>query len=215
MTSPMADNNPIHAPAARERRVALEKRRRVSEMSQEEMRRELLTSEVTGLPNRRAFDEAGRSLAVAMCDVDGLKALNNYGYEVGNCVLRAKASALREAGLEAYHDKGDEFLCRDKSVEDLRSKLESARAMLRDRRIVVQRSDGSTLKITGADFSYGVGKDLDEAELALKSHKGERERAGELARGQLRGITVRIDNATILISTVGTPFSESIDLDLP
>ena len=122
---------------------------------------------------------------------------------------------MREAGLEAYHDKGDEFLCRDKSVEDLRSKLESARAMLRDRRIVVQRSDGSTLKITGADFSYGVGKDLDEAELALKSHKGERERAGELARGQLRGITVRIDNATILISTVGTPFSESIDLDLP
>jgi GGDEF domain-containing protein len=42
-----------------ERRVALEKRRRVAEMSPAEMQRELLTSEVTGLPNRRAFDEAG------------------------------------------------------------------------------------------------------------------------------------------------------------
>ena len=42
-----------------ERRVALGERRRVAEMSPEEMRRELLTSEVTGLPNRRAFREAG------------------------------------------------------------------------------------------------------------------------------------------------------------
>jgi GGDEF domain-containing protein len=95
-----------------ERRVAVKKRRRVAEMSPEEMRRELLTSEVTGLPNRRAFDEAGAAPAVAMCDVDGLKALNKYGYEAGNAVLKAKADALREAGLEAYHDKGDEFLCR-------------------------------------------------------------------------------------------------------
>jgi hypothetical protein len=34
----------------RERRVAVTKRRQVAEMSPEEMRRELLTSEVTGLP---------------------------------------------------------------------------------------------------------------------------------------------------------------------
>jgi GGDEF domain-containing protein len=45
-------------------------------MSPEEMRRELLTSEVTELLNRRAFDEAGTAPAVAMSDVDGLKALN-------------------------------------------------------------------------------------------------------------------------------------------
>jgi GGDEF domain-containing protein len=101
-------------PPIRERRVALAKRRRVAEMSPEEMQRALLTSEVTGLPNRRAFDEAGTALAVAMSDVDGLKALNKYGYEAGNAVLKATAEALREAGLAAYHDKGDEFLCRGK-----------------------------------------------------------------------------------------------------
>ena len=56
-------------PPAGERRVALEERRRVAEMSPEEMRRELLTSEVTGLPNRRAFDEAGVASAVAMPDL--------------------------------------------------------------------------------------------------------------------------------------------------
>src|SRR5215469_11636312 len=84
--------------SAVERRISLEKRRRVAEMSREEMQRELLTSEITGLPNRRAFDEAGGARAVAMCDVDGLKALNTYGYETGNAVLKAMADTLREAG---------------------------------------------------------------------------------------------------------------------
>jgi len=82
----------------------------VAEMSEAEMRLELLTSEVTGLPNRRAFEEKGPAIVVAISDVDGLKALNKYGYSVGDAVLAAKADALREAGLEAYHDKGDEFL---------------------------------------------------------------------------------------------------------
>lgn len=180
-------------PPAGERRVALEKRRRVAEMSPEEMRRELLTSEVTGLPNRRAFGEAGATLAVAMSDVDGLKALNKYGYEVGNAVLKAKADALRGAGLEAYHDKGDEFLCRGNHPKGLLAKLERARAILRDRTIVVQRADGSTLSVTGADFSYGVGKDIDEAEFGLRSHKAEREDRGEIARGELRGITMKTE----------------------
>src|SRR3989441_10121195 len=168
----MAEHSVNHA--ARERRVALEKRRCVAEMSPEEMRRELLTSEVTGLPNRRAFGEAAAALAIAMSDVDGLKALNKYGYETGNAVLKAKADALRGAGLEAYHDKGDEFLCRGNHVKDLLARLECARAILRDRTIVVERADGGTLSITGADFSYGVGEDIDEAESDLRSHKAER-----------------------------------------
>jgi len=177
--------------SAVERRISLEKRRRVAEMSREEMQRELLTSEITGLPNRRAFDEAGGTRAVAMCDVDGLKALNAYGYETGDAVLKAMADALREAGLEAYHDKGDEFLCRDREIEELKAKLERAEAILGHRTIFVDRADGSTLSITGANFSYGVGQNLYEAEIGLKSHKSRRERSEEIARGELRGIIVR------------------------
>jgi GGDEF domain-containing protein len=194
----LTNNSGVKPPAvfsSTERRVALEKRRRVAEMSREEMQRELLTSELTGLPNRRAFDEAGVAIAVAMCDVDGLKALNNYGYETGNTVLMATADALREAGLEAYHDKGDEFLCRGNDTEHLRTKLEHAKAILRNRAIRVQRTDGSDVSIRGADFSYGVGKDLNEAELRLKSHKTGRQNIGEIARGELRGIIVKIRKA--------------------
>jgi GGDEF domain-containing protein len=172
-----------------ERRVALDNRRRVSEMSVEEMRRELLTSQVTGLPNRRAFDEAGPAPAVAMCDMDGLKALNKYGYEVGNAVLLAMAHALRQVGLGAYHDKGDEFLCRGANIDELVAKLAQARAILRDHTVIVKRPDGSTLNLRGADFSCGVGTHTDEAEWALRRHKTERERTGEIARGALRSIT--------------------------
>jgi GGDEF domain-containing protein len=181
-----------------ERRVALGRRRRVAEMSPEEMQQELLTSEVTGLPNRRAFGEAGPALAVAVSDVDGLKALNEYGYETGNAVLKAKADSLREAGLEAYHDKGDEFLCRGNHIKELLAKLERARAILRNRVIVVERGDGNTLSVTGADFSYGVGKDLDEAEFGLKGHKAERAGRGEVVRGQLRGITIRTEKTEFI-----------------
>jgi GGDEF domain-containing protein len=192
-------------PPACERRVALGKRRRVAEMSPKEMRRELLTSEVTGLPNRRAFDESGAASAVAMSDVDGLKALNRYGYQAGNAVLRAKADALREAGLEAYHDKGDEFLCRGNHIKGLLARLERARAILRDRPIVVERADGSTLSITGADFSYGVGKDIDEAESDLRSHKAEREGKGEIARGELCGISMKTKKPEYSPSKLSTP----------
>lgn len=179
---------PVHAI---ERRFAFEKRRRVAEMSTEEMRQELLTSEVTGLPNRRAFEEKGPAIAVAISDVDGLKALNKYGYSVGNAVLTAKADALCEAGLEAYHDKGDEFLCRGLDAKELTARLECSRSILRNRAIAVNRTDGTILRIEGADFSYGVGHNLEEAELALNNHKAGREFRGEVSRGHLCGISIR------------------------
>ena len=90
-----------------------------------------------------------------MCDVDGLKAINEYGYEAGNALLRAMADALCEAGLEAYHDKGDEFLCRDNQIEALQINLQQAEVILRDRTILVHRSDGSALSVTRAAFTYG------------------------------------------------------------
>jgi GGDEF domain-containing protein len=173
-----------------DRRFNLERRRRVAEMSLEEMRRYLLTSEVTGLPNRRAFEEAGISTAIALSDLDGLKALNNYGYAVGDAILRAKADALLAAGLDAYHDKGDEFLCRSVDSDELNARLECARTILRNQSIQVQLANGTTLRVCGADFSYGVGTTLEEAETRLRSQKMEREARGELSRGELCQILV-------------------------
>lgn len=160
-------------------------------MTPEQMRQTLLTSDKTGLPNRRAFDEAQHqpAAAVAMSDADGLKALNDrFGYDAGDALLQAKADALRAAGVEAYHDKGDEFLYRGASPEELKTKLENAREILRNRVIEAEMTDGSVHRFKGADFSYGTGAETTEAERALKDHKSEREASGERARGELRGI---------------------------
>ncbi len=175
-----------------DRRTDTARRKRIAEMSPEEMRRELLTSELTGLPNRRAFDEAQRepSPAVGMSDADALKAFNDkFGYEAGNQLLQAKADALRDAGLDAYHEKGDEFLYRGDSPEDVRAKLEKARELLRNREFEFTLPDGTVKVLKGADFSYGISDQVQGAETALKQHKAEREARGERARGELRGIT--------------------------
>ena len=176
-----------------DRRRNFELRKRIDEMTPEEMRKMLLFDENTNLPNARSFHEAEHlkpAAAVAMSDADGLKAFNDkFGYEAGNTLLRAKADALRAAGLEAYHDKGDEFLYRGDSVEDLGKKLEQAREILRNTVFDVTMDDGTQLKLKGVDFSYGTGKDLDEAEQGQHAHKSEREARGERKRGELGGIT--------------------------
>lgn len=91
---------------------------------QEEMAALALRDPLTGLANRRLFDELlaadlsrtqrdERSLAVAFLDLDGLKHVNDvYGHDAGDVVLRETASRLRSVLRGA--DKiarlgGDEF----------------------------------------------------------------------------------------------------------
>ncbi|HEY6533064.1 MAG TPA: GGDEF domain-containing protein [Acidimicrobiales bacterium] len=78
------------------------------------------TDSLTGLLNRRAFENAVRNqhaadepMAVAMADLDRFKALNDtYGHETGDRALRAFAQALRSSvrhdDLVARHG-GEEF----------------------------------------------------------------------------------------------------------
>jgi GGDEF domain-containing protein len=90
-----------------ERRTDHATRKRVSEMSPEEMRKALLVSEKTGLPNRRAFDERESSPWVAMCDVNGLKALNDgFGYSAGDILIRRLAEVLIVVAVDATTTKG-------------------------------------------------------------------------------------------------------------
>jgi hypothetical protein len=56
--------------------------------------------------------------------------------------------------------------------------------------------ESGTLSLTGTDFSYGVGKDIGEAESGLRRHKSEREARGEIARGDLRGIIIKAETFT-------------------
>jgi diguanylate cyclase (GGDEF)-like protein/PAS domain S-box-containing protein len=92
-------------------------RRQMEEALREQARRDPLT----GVLNHGAIVEELRSLissggdgtshAVAMVDVDGLKATNDiYGHQVGDAVLRAVAGALSRDGALVGRYGGDEFV---------------------------------------------------------------------------------------------------------
>ncbi len=70
---------------------------------------------LTGLPGRRAFDDALAALtgryAIAMVDIDEFKGVNDrYGHAVGDQVLRMLAARTAElAGARAFRYGGEEF----------------------------------------------------------------------------------------------------------
>jgi GGDEF domain-containing protein len=155
-----------------ERRVDSLTRKRVAEMSSEEMKRALLTSQKTGLPNRRAFDEGEPSPWVAMSDVNGLKELNDhFGYSAGDTLISRFAEAVIASGLDAYHNQGDEFLFKGKSYRELNETLGEVQRLLKTQPFAVQGLDGRITSISGADFCFGIGTTLDEAERSLKHQK--------------------------------------------
>lgn len=141
----------------RERERRLERRTEVLE-------RTSLLDPLTGLGNRRAFDEAlkrewsrssrsGEPLALLVADVDRFKAVNDrFGHLAGDDVLRAVASAILGAvreGDQAFRFGGEEL-----AVLVPRSSREAAQAVA-DR--VRRQVAGLTLPTGPVTVSVGVG----------------------------------------------------------
>ncbi len=105
---------------------------------------------LTGLPGRRAFDEALRRLegpaVVAMVDVDRFKACNDqYGHAVGDQVLRMVAARLDEigAGGRVFRYGGEEFavLFAGGRLDDVRPALEDVRAAVEAAEFILRGPD--------------------------------------------------------------------------
>ena len=132
----------------------------------EPVRRVVLVSALTGLPNRQAFDEGKASPFIAIVDVDLMRVFNDsYGQIAGDALLRRLAHILTGVGLDAYHDQGDEFLCKGESREELNAKLSQARQIFRGSFQVY--AEGRIQTIEGTDFSFGIGTSLENGEAAL------------------------------------------------
>jgi len=106
--------------------------------------------ELTGLPSRRAFNEALLSLraaySVAVADVDHFKAFNDlYGHDTGDEVLRLVAGHLARCtgGGQAFRVGGEEFavLFREKTAAETLVHLESLRLRIAESRFVVRGLD--------------------------------------------------------------------------
>jgi diguanylate cyclase len=138
--------------------------------SLDEARRSAELDHLTGLPNRRAFDnvlaretaaaaEAGENVCVAICDIDNFKRVNDtHGHEAGDRVIRAVAQTLARISDDNCHvarHGGEEFviLFRGKSLDEAWAALDSARETMADRRLVNRATDIPFGRIT---FSGGI-----------------------------------------------------------
>lgn len=150
---------------------------------------ELRTDRLTGMRNRRAFDEdeALGWPTVAAIDMDGLGKLNEaVGHEAANKVLKALADTFMAAeadGVRVYrHTGGDELAVRfkdsgdaDRVMADLQQQLEGMNIEMD-----VAGDDGRVRSFTyeGIGISYGIGDTYEAADARAGRQKIEREAAG-------------------------------------
>lgn len=151
------------------------------------LEKELRTDELTGLRNRRAFneDEALGWEGVMAFDMDGLTALNAMGHEVGDAALKAIGEVMLASETDTarfYHTSGDEFYGRATTMAEaqalaqmIQDKLESV-----DLDIVMAGPDGVNRDFTyrGIGVSRGAGATPNEADQVAIRNKAEREASG-------------------------------------
>lgn len=126
---------------------------------------EALSDWLTGLPNRRAFEdryrelsEAGVAVTIAICDVDHFKAINDsHGHGVGDRVLSAVAHSLQRhcRGHMVARLGGEEFviLFEETAVVAAVGIVDNARQELAGKRF---RARGTDAPIGSVTFSAGV-----------------------------------------------------------
>lgn len=131
----------------------------------EEARGDARRDPLTGLPNRRAFEETfaehsatGECGCLAVCDVDRFKRVNDqFGHSVGDRVLRAIALALREAcaGHFVARYGGEEFVILFKGVDIAKAHatLERARVTVAAKRYRLRETD---MPLGAVTFSGGI-----------------------------------------------------------
>lgn len=149
---------------------------------------------LTGLPNRRSFDEAlaeaiqaarlqKRSLSLMLCDVDSFKQVNdNFGHPAGDTCLKAIADALRQDVRRpdaVFRWAGDEFAVILSDADELSAGGGAAR-LSRAVHERCRRPDGTpiTIGIGLATLREGMTPDqfVAEADVALLERKAARRR---------------------------------------
>ena len=131
-----------------------------------------LTDPLTGLGNRRHFDERLRGeldradrgaelLSLVLIDLDRFKAVNDrLGHEAGDELLRAIAACLRQGG-EAFRFGGDEFalLLPGRTAQDADEIVRAVRERFAD----VETVDGARARAAFGVATYpGMGISRDE-----------------------------------------------------
>lgn len=170
---PAAPNRPVPTP--------------LMEMSIEQLRQALTTDDLTGLPNRLAYAEVPKKATQAFADLDGLGYVNdNFGHAAGDVLIQAYGQIFKEAGLDAYRaGRGaDEFVVQFDNTGAAHKALGQAQERLQNAIIEYTTPDGEVKQFKGLSFSYGVGRTIGDADVALNANKAERASVGLRAKAK-------------------------------
>jgi len=162
--------------ALREKIDRLKKTVGLARLSRQELIEIATHDELTGLPNRHAYELAPKKRVVAMADLEGLKWINdNIGHAAGDELIRRVADILGEHGLDAYRmgQGADEFIAQFDSTEQ----ADRAMARINDalRRSPI-RAEGR--QVQGFQLSWGIGPDFETADARMNAAKAELQQAG-------------------------------------
>lgn len=156
---------------ATDRRINANQRARVAAMSIDELVTTFYTDPLTGLGNRRAFEEVVESAdAIGSIDIDGLSGINdNLGHDAGDALIRAVGEALDNTGLDAYHISGDEFYVLGDNPGEVATGVETARKKLAS--WVLETDKG---QLTGIEITAGIAETKADADTLMEQSKVER-----------------------------------------
>jgi len=145
--------------------------------------------ELTGLPSRRAFNEALQSLtapySIAVVDIDHFKSFNDtYGHDTGDEVLRLVAGKLAAVGGNgrAFRVGGEEFsiLFASKPAKDVVPHLESLRATIQTSSFRVRSAPERRAEARGPD-RRNAGRPKASSKRAAAKKVADRTFEGELS----------------------------------
>lgn len=166
--------------AVDDRRVDVATRKKTADMTPEEMQQELLTHPLTGIPNRRAYDESEKLPVQVSVDADSLKWINDSaaGHEGGDHLLKAIATALHHETPNAAHFGGDEFVVQAHDEAEAQQIMARVHERLAKATIHLEGPNGDQVTLNGIRISHGIGTSLSEADAHLRAEKSSKESAG-------------------------------------
>jgi len=162
-----------------ERRTDIDGRRRVAEMSPAELKKALLTDELTGIKSRRAYEDAPRLPVQVSIDADSLAWVNdNMGHQAGDEFLRKIGQTIESVTENAYHISGDEFMVEAQTTEEAQAIMAQVNEKLKNETLTATKPDGTVIEKTGLEITFGLGETKAESDFAMEEEKGAREKAG-------------------------------------
>lgn len=193
--------------------------------------------DLTGLMNKRSWDEAERlanmvGAEVGSLDLAGMKYVNDtFGHAAGDQLFKMLGSELKDSGTLLFRKGGDEFAAVFEKGQDANAILSNLRKNIGQMEVVLTDEQGNERTFSGWSLDYGSGQNFDEADAQLYTRRADAEKAGtrntnrgEQPYGLVEGATQGNENVSaeetkpvdqVSITTPEEPVAFSGQLDEP